>query len=150
MAPSDRRRHEIGVAMIKSELIQKIAEENPHLFQRDVERIVGTVFEEIIEAIGVVAACAGEGEGVGEAAAAEEEEEVHEAASTSAYHADHHPPYATRDTSMRMPTQQSESRDHKIALVGEARRRTQRHVLPSEALHVDDCRGALLPYGIGR
>ena len=25
--------------MIKSELIQKIAEENPHLFQRDVERI---------------------------------------------------------------------------------------------------------------
>lgn len=37
--------------MIKSELIQKIAEENPHLFQRDVERIVGTVFEEIIEAM---------------------------------------------------------------------------------------------------
>ena len=40
-----------GVAMIKSELIQKIAEENPHLFQRDVERIVGTVFDEIIEAM---------------------------------------------------------------------------------------------------
>ena len=37
--------------MIKSELIQKIAEANPHLFQRDVERIVGTVFEEIIEAM---------------------------------------------------------------------------------------------------
>ena len=37
--------------MIKSELIQKIAEENPHLFHRDVERIVGTVFEEIIEAL---------------------------------------------------------------------------------------------------
>jgi integration host factor subunit beta len=37
--------------MIKSELIQKIAEENPHLFQRDVERIVGTVFDEIIEAM---------------------------------------------------------------------------------------------------
>jgi integration host factor subunit beta len=33
--------------MIKSELIQKIAEANPHLFQRDVERIVGTIFEEI-------------------------------------------------------------------------------------------------------
>ena len=30
--------------MIRSELIQKIAEENPHLFQRDVERIVNTVF----------------------------------------------------------------------------------------------------------
>lgn len=37
--------------MIKSELIQKIAEDNPHLFQRDVERIVGTIFDEIIEAM---------------------------------------------------------------------------------------------------
>ncbi|WP_347266749.1 integration host factor subunit beta [Paracoccus sp. (in: a-proteobacteria)] len=37
--------------MIRSELIQKIAEDNPHLFQRDVERIVNTVFEEIIEAM---------------------------------------------------------------------------------------------------
>lgn len=37
--------------MIRSELIQKIAEENPHLFQRDVERIVNTVFEEVIGAM---------------------------------------------------------------------------------------------------
>lgn len=37
--------------MIKSELIQKIAEENPHLYQRDVERIVSTIFDEIIEAM---------------------------------------------------------------------------------------------------
>jgi len=37
--------------MIKSELIQKIAEANPHLFQRDVERIVSTVFDEIIGAM---------------------------------------------------------------------------------------------------
>ena len=37
--------------MIRSELIQKIADENPHLYQRDVERIVSTVFEEIIEAM---------------------------------------------------------------------------------------------------
>ena len=37
--------------MIRSELIQTIADENPHLFQRDVERIVNTVFEEIIEAM---------------------------------------------------------------------------------------------------
>lgn len=35
--------------MIKSELVQKIADENPHLYQRDVERIVGTIFDEIIE-----------------------------------------------------------------------------------------------------
>ncbi|WP_413852944.1 integration host factor subunit beta, partial [Albidovulum sp.] len=34
-----------------SELIQKIADENPHLYQRDVERIVNTIFEEIIEAL---------------------------------------------------------------------------------------------------
>ena len=37
--------------MIRSELIQIIAEENPHLFQRDVERIVNTVFEEITKAM---------------------------------------------------------------------------------------------------
>jgi len=37
--------------MIRSELIAMIAEENPHLFQRDVEKIVNTVFEEIIEAM---------------------------------------------------------------------------------------------------
>jgi integration host factor subunit beta len=37
--------------MIRSELIQKIAEENPHLYQRDVERIVNTIFEEIIDAM---------------------------------------------------------------------------------------------------
>ncbi|MSU92309.1 integration host factor subunit beta [Rhodobacteraceae bacterium 2CG4] len=37
--------------MIKSELIQRIADENPHLYQRDVERIVGTVFDQIIEAM---------------------------------------------------------------------------------------------------
>ncbi len=33
--------------MIKSELIQRIAQENPHLYQRDVERIINTVFNEI-------------------------------------------------------------------------------------------------------
>ena len=37
--------------MIRSELIQKIADENPHLFQRDVERIVSTIFEEITGAL---------------------------------------------------------------------------------------------------
>ena len=40
-----------GDGMIKSELIQKIAEDNPHLYQRDVERIVSTVFEEITAAL---------------------------------------------------------------------------------------------------
>lgn len=37
--------------MIRSELILKIADENPHLYQRDVERIVNTVFEEIASAM---------------------------------------------------------------------------------------------------
>jgi integration host factor subunit beta len=37
--------------MIRSELIQKIAEDNPHLYQRDVEKLVNTVFDEIIEAM---------------------------------------------------------------------------------------------------
>ncbi len=37
--------------MTKSELIQTIVEQNPHLYLRDVERIVGTVFEEISGAL---------------------------------------------------------------------------------------------------
>jgi integration host factor subunit beta len=37
--------------MIRSELIQKIAEDNPHLYQRDVEKIVNTIFEEITGAM---------------------------------------------------------------------------------------------------
>ena len=37
--------------MIKSELIQKIAAANPHLYHRDVERIVNVIFGEIVEAL---------------------------------------------------------------------------------------------------
>lgn len=37
--------------MIKSELIQRLSDENPHLYQRDVERIVSTVFDEITRAL---------------------------------------------------------------------------------------------------
>ncbi|SET19751.1 integration host factor subunit beta [Oceanicella actignis] len=37
--------------MIRSELIQRLTEENPHLYHRDVERIVATVFEEITRAL---------------------------------------------------------------------------------------------------
>lgn len=40
-----------GIFMIRSELIQKIADDNPHLYQRDVERIVNTIFEEITNAM---------------------------------------------------------------------------------------------------
>ena len=37
--------------MVKSELILRLAELNPHLYQRDIERIVSTVFDEISEAL---------------------------------------------------------------------------------------------------
>ena len=34
--------------MIRSELVQKLMDENPHLSQGDVERVISTIFEEII------------------------------------------------------------------------------------------------------
>ena len=37
--------------MTKSELIQRLADANPHLYQRDVERIVTTIFDEITTAL---------------------------------------------------------------------------------------------------
>lgn len=37
--------------MIKSELITRLVDANPHLYQRDVERIVNTIFEEITNAL---------------------------------------------------------------------------------------------------
>lgn len=37
--------------MTKSELILRLAEKNPHLYQRDVERIVSTIFDEISGAL---------------------------------------------------------------------------------------------------
>ncbi|MBO33876.1 MAG: integration host factor subunit beta [Rhodospirillaceae bacterium] len=37
--------------MTKSELIAYLAEKNPHLYQRDVERIVTTIFDEIASAL---------------------------------------------------------------------------------------------------
>lgn len=40
-----------ALTLTKSELIQRIAERNPHLYLRDVERIVGTIFDEISTAL---------------------------------------------------------------------------------------------------
>jgi len=37
--------------MTKSELIARLAAANPHLFQRDIERIVSTIFDEITAAL---------------------------------------------------------------------------------------------------
>jgi integration host factor subunit beta len=38
--------------MIKSELIQRISSQNPHLYERDIEKIVSAIFDEIVEALG--------------------------------------------------------------------------------------------------
>ena len=37
--------------MIKSELVQRIAERNTHLYQRDIENIVGSILDEIVKAL---------------------------------------------------------------------------------------------------
>ena len=37
--------------MIRSELIQKIADDNPHLMNRDVVKVVDTIFEELTSAM---------------------------------------------------------------------------------------------------
>jgi integration host factor subunit beta len=37
--------------MTKSELIARLSEANPHLYQRDIERIVTTIFDEIANAL---------------------------------------------------------------------------------------------------
>ena len=37
--------------MIKSELVQAIADRNPHLYQRDVENIVNAILDEITDAL---------------------------------------------------------------------------------------------------
>jgi integration host factor subunit beta len=41
----------VGGDMIKSELVQHIASQNPHLYQRDVENIVNAVLNEITAAM---------------------------------------------------------------------------------------------------
>ncbi len=37
--------------MIKSELVQRISERNPHLYQSDIEKIVTAILEEITKAL---------------------------------------------------------------------------------------------------
>jgi integration host factor subunit beta len=38
--------------MIKSELIGRIASQNPHLYHRDIENIVNAIIDEIVKALG--------------------------------------------------------------------------------------------------
>jgi integration host factor subunit beta len=44
-------RQETAGSMIKSELVQRIAGQNPHLYQRDIENIVNAVLGEITAAL---------------------------------------------------------------------------------------------------
>ena len=41
----------MGSAMIKSELVQRIASNHPHLYLRDVENVVNAIFDKIAEAM---------------------------------------------------------------------------------------------------
>ncbi len=40
-----------GTILIKSELVGRVAEKNPHLYQRDIEKIVNAILNEIAEAL---------------------------------------------------------------------------------------------------
>ena len=37
--------------MLKSELVQRLVEHNPHLYQRDLEKILNAIFDEIVAAL---------------------------------------------------------------------------------------------------
>jgi integration host factor subunit beta len=50
-APDARDFPTAGGKMIKSELIEKLAGENPHLFQRDIENIVNAILDEVGDAM---------------------------------------------------------------------------------------------------
>ena len=50
MTVANDRRGTAG-SMIKSELVQRIAGQNPHLYQRDIENIVNAVLGEITAAL---------------------------------------------------------------------------------------------------
>lgn len=41
----------VGAQVIKSELVQRIAEKNPHLYQRDIEKVVNAVLNGITDAL---------------------------------------------------------------------------------------------------
>jgi integration host factor subunit beta len=37
--------------MIKSELIERISSQNPHLFERDIEKVVNAILDEMVQAL---------------------------------------------------------------------------------------------------
>jgi integration host factor subunit beta len=39
------------MSMLKSELIKRISSQNPHLYERDIEKIVSAILDEMVEAL---------------------------------------------------------------------------------------------------
>jgi integration host factor subunit beta len=37
--------------MIKSELVKRVSSQNPHLYERDIEKVVNEIFDEMVEAL---------------------------------------------------------------------------------------------------
>src|SRR5215472_6186098 len=38
-------------SMLKSQLVKRIASQNPHLFERDIEKVVNAIFDAMVEAL---------------------------------------------------------------------------------------------------
>ncbi len=49
--PTYRQRRRGPFSVIKSELVQRLTEKNPHLYQRDVEKIVNAILDEVTSAL---------------------------------------------------------------------------------------------------
>jgi integration host factor subunit beta len=37
--------------MLKSELVKRVSSQNPHLYERDIEKVVNAIFDEMVEAL---------------------------------------------------------------------------------------------------
>jgi integration host factor subunit beta len=37
--------------MLRSELVQRISRQNPHLYERDIEKVVSAILDEMVEAL---------------------------------------------------------------------------------------------------
>jgi integration host factor subunit beta len=50
--PLDQDRANLQASsMLKSELIKRISSQNPHLYDRDIEKVVNTIFDRIVETL---------------------------------------------------------------------------------------------------
>src|SRR6516225_966751 len=50
--PLDQDRANLQASsMIKSELVRRISSQNPHLYERDIEKVVSAILDEMVEAL---------------------------------------------------------------------------------------------------